>query len=158
MRRLVLTAGILMLAVAVPAVAQQVQGQPLRQRAQQARARQTGAMFQRLDKNHDGAVSKDEWPRAAQAFARLDTNSDGVLSQDESRRAATPRQFMRQQRLNRQIQRRVRRMDVNHDRAIAREEWRGMADVFDRIDADKDGKLTAAEIRQFRARRGPRTR
>lgn len=147
-----------MLAVAVPAVAQQVQGQPQRQRAQQARAQQTGAMFQRLDKNHDGVISKDEWPRAAEGFTRLDANSDGVLSQDELLRAATPRQAMRQQRINRQIQRQVRRMDTNGDRTISREEWRGKADLFDRMDADKDGLLTAAEIRQFRAGRGARGR
>lgn len=147
-----------MLAVAVPAVAQQVQGQPQRQPAQQARARQIDAMFQRLDKNHDGAISLDEWPRPAQAFARLDVNKDNLLSRDELQRAATPRQFERQQRLNQQIQRQVRRMDTNGDRAISREEWRGKADLFDRIDADKDGKLTPVEIRQFRARRGARTR
>ena len=158
MRRLGLVAGILMLAVAVPAVAQQVQGQPQRQRAQQARARQIDAMYQRLDKDHNGSISVGEWPRAGQAFARLDANSDGVLSKEELRRAATPRQFMRQQRINRQTQRRVRRMDANRDRAVSREEWRGKADLFDRIDADKDGKLTAAEIRQSRTRRVARAR
>lgn len=157
MRRLGLAAGILMLAVAVPAVAQQVQGQP-RQRAQQVRARQLDSMFQRLDKNHDLSISRGEWPRQAQAFARLDVNKDDLLSRGEMQRAATPRQFVRQQRLNQRIQRQVRRTDTNRDRAISREEWRGKADLFDRMDADKDGKLVPAEIRRFRARRGARTR
>lgn len=156
--RLGVIAGILALAVAVPVMAQQAQGTA--EPRQQARARRTAAMFQRLDVNHDGAVSKAEWPRGEQAFTRLDVNKDGVLSQDELRRAATPRQMRAQRIRARMVQRQVRRMDANHDGTISRDEWRGKADVFDRIDADKDGQLTAAEIRQFRAnaRRGARVR
>ena len=45
-----------MLAVGVPVVAQQVQVQPQRQRAQQARAREIDAMYQRLDKDHNGSI------------------------------------------------------------------------------------------------------
>jgi Ca2+-binding EF-hand superfamily protein len=157
MRRLGVAAGVLMLAVAVPAVAQQVQEQAAGPQ-QPARARQAGPMFDRLDKDKDGAISIGEWPRQAQAFNRLDVNKDNLLSREELQRAPTPRQFVRQQRNNRQIQRQARRLDTNRDRTISREEWRVKAELFDRMDADKDGKLTLQEMRRFRARRGGRVR
>ena len=160
-----LTSGILALALTAPVFAQQAplqagqQGAPQTEQRQQARERQTGAMFQRLDKNQDGAVSKDEWPRGEQAFTRLDVNKDGALSQEELRRAATPRQFMQQRVRARMVQRQLRRLDVNRDRTLTRDEWKGRPEMFDRIDANKDGTLTADEIRQFRSRqRGGRAR
>ena len=152
-----LVGGILALALSAPVLAQQAP--PQAGQRQQARERQIGAMFQRLDRNQDGAVSKDEWPRGEQAFTRLDVNKDGVLSQEELRRAATPRQVMQQRIRARMVQRQLRRMDVNQDGTITRDEWKGRPELFDRIDADKSGTLTASEIRQFRARqRGSRAR
>jgi Ca2+-binding EF-hand superfamily protein len=162
-----LMGGILALALSAPVLAQQAppqagqrqQAPPQAGQRQQARERQIGAMFLRLDKNQDAAVSKDEWPRGEQAFTRLDVNQDGVLSQEELRRAATPRQVMQQRIRARMVQRQLRRMDVNQDRTITRDEWKGRPELFDRIDADKSGTLTASEIRQFRARqRGGRAR
>ena len=55
-----------------------------------------GQWFNRLDTNHDGAISKDEATAAAQArvqkmFDRLDANRDGLITQDEMRAAAQAR-------------------------------------------------------------------
>lgn len=47
------------------------------------------------------------------------------------------------------------RIDTNHDGAASREEWVAYGnhnDGFTAIDADKDGRLTVAELRVFRAR------
>src|SRR5258706_11827580 len=58
-------------------------------RADKARASSLGAsstpMFQELDKNRDGYLSKDEGKGApwAKDFAKLDTNHDGKLSRQE---------------------------------------------------------------------------
>jgi Ca2+-binding EF-hand superfamily protein len=39
--------------------------------------------FDKLDKNHDGVISKDEWKGKPKGFDRIDANHDGVLSRDE---------------------------------------------------------------------------
>jgi Ca2+-binding EF-hand superfamily protein len=48
-----------------------------------------GAFLQRLDRDGDGKISKDEAPEAMkERFSMLDTNGDGFLSQDELRAGA----------------------------------------------------------------------
>jgi hypothetical protein len=47
--------------------------------------------FKRLDRNADGKISREEWPRKPEAFDRLDANHDGVLTQDELQAAAAKR-------------------------------------------------------------------
>lgn len=41
-----------------------------------------------------------------------------------------------------------KKMDTNGDQKVAREEWRGQAEGFDKLDADKDGFLTREELGQ----------
>ncbi len=43
--------------------------------------------FQKLDKNNDGKITRDEWKRKPKAFGRLDLNHDGVITLDELRQA-----------------------------------------------------------------------
>ena len=40
-------------------------------------------MFTRLDKNSDGALTKDEFPPFAQKMSMMDTNGDGTVTRDE---------------------------------------------------------------------------
>ena len=42
----------------------------------------------------------------------------------------------------------MKKMDANADGKIARDEWKGKPEGFDKLDADQDGFLTAAEIRE----------
>lgn len=44
-------------------------------------------MFTRLDKNADGALTKDEFPPFAQRLAAMDTNADGTVTQSEMKAA-----------------------------------------------------------------------
>jgi Ca2+-binding EF-hand superfamily protein len=122
---------LIVLALAAPLLAQQ----PQNDQARAANAERRAAAFARLDTNHDGLLSVEEWAAGRQAFAR-----------------------QLRQRQARQVRQRVRRMDANGDGTISREEWRGKPEMFDRIDADKDGKLTPAEFRALRGARGQRVR
>jgi len=157
MKRL-FVAGAVVLAMAASSAAAQGRAQgPAGQRLQQARARQQAAVFQRLDKNNDGSLSRDEWPRAQQAFDRVDANKDGVLSREETGKLGGAVQRVRQARGRqarvRVAKMRVRRMDGNRDRVISRNEWKGRPEPFDRLDTNKDGQLTPAEIRARGKRR-----
>jgi hypothetical protein len=81
--------------------------------------------FDRADRNHDGAVSRDDFKRLARfrpdAVERLntliseaDTNGDGHVTRDEMAKAPTP--------------------------------------IFDRADANRDNKVDPAELAGFRAK------
>ena len=48
----------------------------------------------------------------------------------------------------------MKKMDANADGKIARDEWTGKPEGFDKLDADKDGFLTAAEIREVTRDKG----
>ena len=110
--------------------------------------------FAELDKNGDGTLSADErpqhkgmrghgrhgGPRHGADFGKLDTDGDGRISKAEA--AAQPR-----------FAERFDTMDANKDGVIDRtdRELRGKQRReawFAKADADKDGKLTRAEIDQ----------
>lgn len=58
-------------------------------RPDNAAAIDRGAFFQRLDKDGDGKISKEEAPeQLKERFSALDTNGDGFISQDEFRAGA----------------------------------------------------------------------
>jgi Ca2+-binding EF-hand superfamily protein len=43
-------------------------------------------------------------------------------------------------------EKRLKRMDINNDGAISRDEWKGRLQVFDGIDKNGDGSLTREEL------------
>jgi Ca2+-binding EF-hand superfamily protein len=99
-----------------------------------------------MDADGDGRISSAEWQGPAAAFDRLDANDDGYISRDELPQARA-----------RNRARNPRAMDTNQDGKIAREEWSGPAAAFERLDANKDGFITADERpRANRGRRGQR--
>lgn len=95
----------------------------------------TGALFQRLDKNSDGKLTKDEIPDdQARFFERLvrlgDKNQDGALTREEFAQANKP-----EERPN------VPLAGPNPEQARADARQR-----FDMIDRNKDGKVTLDEV------------
>jgi Ca2+-binding EF-hand superfamily protein len=48
----------------------------------------------------------------------------------------------------------LKKMDANADGKIARDEWKGKPEGFDKLDADKDGLLTQTEIRDVARDKG----
>jgi Ca2+-binding EF-hand superfamily protein len=100
------------------------------------------------DANNDGNITREEFlARPMQHFDRLDANDDGVISADE-----------RPQRPERQAQSGERRErggraspDTDGDRQVSRAEFAAMgARMFERLDANSDGRVTREEAQAAR--------
>ncbi len=105
--------------------------------------------FERHDANHDGRLSREEFPGTDAAFARIDMDGDGFITLDELRAARAPaREARREVPADRATRWRqmLQRFDADGDGRISREEWQGRDEVFERLDANNDGFLTEDEV------------
>ncbi len=109
-------------------------------------------MFERLDLNKDGEITREEADGAREArFKEADSNGDGLLSQEEMTAAREARSAERQQR-------RFEKLDTNKDGLLSQEEMaagpRGErhAGMFDRVDTNEDGKITREEAEAMHQR------
>lgn len=124
--------------VSMQAIAQeQLQPTPEQRQALQAR-------WKAADSNNDGYIDRGEAQAMnpiAKHFDELDTDKDGKLSMDEIRNSA---------------QTRLHAADTNQDGAIDRAEADAslprVAKAFDRVDTNKDGKLTVEEVQALASR------
>lgn len=110
--------------------------------------------FSQMDIDRDGSLTKKEIEQfqtsqivaAAQArkralFAAMDTDHNGVLSQDEFMRLPSNERAPNGAAM-------LQRFDTNRDGKISLIEYRaGTLVNFDRLDADKDGVVTPAEMK-----------
>jgi Ca2+-binding EF-hand superfamily protein len=94
------------------------------------------ATFAQFDADHDGRLTRKEWPAAAADFDRMDHNHDGVVSRDE---------FLNLDRDRTRLESLFRMMDKNRDNRVTRAEWKGDAEDFARHDRNHDGVLTRDE-------------
>lgn len=118
--------------------------------------------FDELDANADGAVSRDEYPHSAESFRLLDKDQDGKITTTELGLPADYRPDPKAKAKRDQVRAREERgdglagargrrqklfekMDKNGDKAVSREEWAGRAEMFDRLDRNKDGVLDAKD-------------
>ena len=106
------------------------------------------ALFQKLDANGDGKITKDELPeRGAQKLSRLDRNKDGIIDRKEfdamsRRRGGGGGDWGK----------RLKAMDANKDGSVSKDEWKGRPEHFARLDSDKDGVISSSEIDAFSKR------
>ena len=103
----------------------------------------------RIDANGDGAIDRNEaaaHPKLAERFDQLDRNRNGRIDADE-----------RPQRGGRRGGDRMAQLDANGDGAIDRGEAAKaprLAEHFDRLDKNKDGRISAEERPQRGGRHG----
>lgn len=111
------------------------------------------SMFEEMDTNHDGFVSREEFNAFNnKRFDAVDTNHDGKISHEEMEAAREKAMNQMAERMREQFDQRFDAADANHDGALSREEAQKMpriAQDFDEIDANHDGKVTRDEIRRY---------
>jgi Ca2+-binding EF-hand superfamily protein len=113
--------------------------------AQRARA----LRFQDLDVDRDGRVSRAEWNGSERSFQTYDRNGDGDLTRDEVRQARRNGRGPADDRLlvdDGDEAGRFDSLDANGDNRISRSEWRDGREAFERLDENRDGALTRAEL------------
>jgi Ca2+-binding EF-hand superfamily protein len=101
--------------------------------------------FKAADQDGDGRLSRSEFPGMPEFFNRLDADKDGQLTVEEARsingaqlpRPSGPTEMLKG--------RQLAKMDLNGDGLIQREEFRGPAPLFDRLDVDRDGQISKKE-------------
>jgi Ca2+-binding EF-hand superfamily protein len=94
--------------------------------------------FADLDRNRDNRVSWKEWRFDRQSFDRADRNRDNLVTRDE---------FLSVARSSGNRIDRFRDFDLNHDGAIAHNEWRGDDVEFRALDRNRDNRITRDEYR-----------
>jgi Ca2+-binding EF-hand superfamily protein len=104
------------------------------------------------DANSDGAVTRAEFDASRDArFTQQDANNDGQLTREEMREGWGERRRGRGHRGGGMHH--LARADANEDGNITREEFLARpTQMFDRMDADNDGVISAAERPQRRER------
>ncbi len=107
----------------------------------------------KADANGDGVVTQEEakaFPRLAGEFDAIDTNKDGQLdtAEFEAHRAA------RRAEMQARAEEHWKAADKNGDDALSREEAQAsmprMAENFDTLDVNGDGRIERAEMQEHR--------
>ncbi len=106
-------------------------------------------MFGMMDENKDGKLSREEVQKSVdKMFADADANKDGVITKDEMR----SHHKRMHDKMQAKMQERWKAADKDGDGALSRAEV-DAADMpmlsknFERLDKNKDSKLTTEEIR-----------
>jgi len=97
------------------------------------------ARFGDLDRNNDGFISRGEWVGESLSFNTVDWSRDGRITIDEY---LDPRSVNP---TSSTWERRFAERDRNRDGVLSRTEWRGETSTFDRADRNRDGVVTLRE-------------
>jgi Ca2+-binding EF-hand superfamily protein len=151
-------------ALSRPASAQKPADKPAQKPADKPAAdnpaveRRVADVFERMDTNKDGKISKEEAKNLIlQNFDRIDADKDGFITKDELRRwvaqtmaAGGPGGFGRGG-FAAPAGPDFDALDKNADGRLTREELKGtpFEEKFDEIDANKDGKIDKKEFAAY---------
>ncbi len=114
-------------------------------------------MFQQFDENKDGKLSREEVRKGTeQMFGEIDTDKDGQISQEEMR----AHHKAMHEKMQSKMQERWKTADKDGDGALSRAEVDAakmprLSRDFDQLDTNKDGKLSADEMRAAMKKRMP---
>jgi Ca2+-binding EF-hand superfamily protein len=107
-----------------------------------------GALFDRVDKNGDGVVARDEFlTTRADQFGIRDRNGDGFIDSTDLGERATARP-----RISQAMNAMITQFDLDKDGKVSKDEFvEGGVKVFDRADTDKSGSLDTKELESAKA-------
>ena len=106
-------------------------------------------MFNQFDKNKDGQVSREEAREGMDSlFTEIDSNKDGLISKDEMQ----AHHKAMHEKMGSIMREKWKAADKDGDGALSRAEVDAgnlprLGRDFDKLDTNKDGKLSADEIR-----------
>ncbi len=112
-----------------------------------------GPMFDRFDTDKDGRISKEEMRAGTdKIFAEADTNKDGFVSKEEMEAHHKAMHDKMRGAMRDRMQERWKAADKDGDGSLSKAEvdaakMTHLSRDFDKLDKNKDGKLTPDEIR-----------
>jgi Ca2+-binding EF-hand superfamily protein len=107
--------------------------------------------FKEMDKNADGKVVPEEFPKP-EMFAAIDADKNGEITLDEVK-AFMAKQDQPKPKVT--IEERFKKIDKNADGKITPDEIPN-AEHFAKVDTDKDGAITLEEFKAFMSKDQPR--
>jgi Ca2+-binding EF-hand superfamily protein len=98
----------------------------------------TPRAFNNLDHNRDGRVTRNEWHYDLETFRRVDSNNNNSISRAE---------FLGGARVADNATAQFRSLDRDNSGRVELDEWTSTRAAFNRLDRNRDGVLTQAEMR-----------
>lgn len=116
--------------------------------------------FEKLDKNNDGSLDRDEVPGPVkQRFERIDADGNGKISREEFAKVAArlAGQFGgRPQRDGGAPDVLFRLLDADKDGKLTKDELQNATRLLEKLDRNKDGMIDRDELRGFLQKGGPK--
>jgi Ca2+-binding EF-hand superfamily protein len=109
--------------------------------------------FQAMDADGNGVITRQEWRGNDRSFRNHDWNGDGRLSGDEVRVGARRQNRWDDRDIETSLDfeddwtdERFKVLDHNNDGRLSRAEWHASAELFARVDRNRDNVLSLAEF------------